>query len=126
MTDVTTIVNEVYQRGGTFILSREDGSFHLESMNAMPDELLLKVEQNKEAIYQALGGKGQLDTYDAPSQLENDVKKMKSVLKGLSNILKERGLEVLPQDQVSKETLNRHYYHFSNKFDAVAESFSQL
>lgn len=120
---VSSIVADAYRYGGQFFLARESGEFFLASQSAMPDEFLLLVEQNKLSVYVAIGGVG-ADSGGGNSP--TDVSGLTAVLKGLSAILEQRGLEVLPSDEITQESLNRHYYHFSSKFDAIAAAFKGL
>ena len=91
----------------------------------MSDEFLLLVEQNKLSIYAATGGVGG-GSAGGDSNTSTDVSGLTATLKGLSAILEQRGLEVLPSDEITQESLNRHYYHFSSKFDAIAAAFKRL
>lgn len=129
MTDlslVPPIVADAYRNGGQFFLTRVSGEFFLTSQSAMPDDLLLIIEQHKQAVYAAIGGDSSSDSGDGGGATPTDTSGLTAVLKGLVAILAQRGLEVLPSDEITQESLNRHYYHFSTKFDAIAAAFGGL
>ena len=124
LSTVSQIVTHAYRNGGQFFLTRESGEFFLTSQSAMSDEFLLLVEQNKLSVYAAIGGV--IGAGSGGSNSPTDVSGLTATLKGLSAILEQRGLEVLPSDEITQESLNRHYYHFSTKFDAIAAAFKRL
>lgn len=129
MTDlslVPPIVADAYRSGGQFFLTRASGEFFLTSQSSMPDDLLLRIEQHKQAVYTAMGGDSSGDSGDGGGTTPTDITGLTAALKGLSEILAQRGLEVLPSDEITQESLNRHYYHFSTKFDAIAAAFGGL
>ena len=130
MTDlslVPSIVSDAYRNGGQFFLTRVSGEFFLTSQSAMPDDLLLRIEQHKQAFYAAIGGDSSGDSGDGGGgTTPTAITGLTAVLKGLAEILAQRGLEVLPSDEITQESLNRHYYHFSTKFDAIAAAFVGL
>lgn len=124
---VPPIVADAYRNGGQFFLTRVSGEFFLTSQSAMPDDLLLIIEQHKQAVYVAIGGDGSSDSGGGDDgTTPTDMGRLTVVLKGLAEILAQRGLEVLPSDEITQESLNRHYYHFSTKFDAIAAAFGGL
>ncbi|MFM7010467.1 MAG: hypothetical protein ACKO0Z_14240 [Betaproteobacteria bacterium] len=123
---LSSIVSDAYRHGGQFFLTRASGEFFLTSHEAMPDELLLRVEQCKLSVYAAIGGSGDSDSGGNGGGTPSDVSGLTAVLKGLAEILAQRGLEVLTSDEITQESLNRHYYHFSTKFDAIAAAFEGL
>ncbi len=128
---VSSIVTQVYQLGGVFKLARSDGEFYLSSINSLSTELLLSIEQLKEDIYIAIGGE-YVEQAEDDTTTEDDtdtgdgIEPGSIVLTGLADLLEKRGAEVLPEDEVTVESLNRHYYHFSTKFDALAEVIREL
>ena len=125
LSSVPSIVADAYRNGGRFFLTRAGGEFFLTSYVTMPDDLLLRIEQYKRSIYAAIGGDGSSDS-GGGGTTPTDITELAAAMKGLAEILAQRGLEVLPSDEITQESLNRHYYHFSTKFDAIAAAFEGL
>lgn len=117
---VASIIAQAYQAGSKFVLVRDTGSFYLTRTDTISDELLVLIETHKLAVYIAIGGvPSDIDETDTGDDTGIDASEVN--VQGLIDLLRERGVEVLPSDEVTQESLNRHYFHFTNKLEAVAD-----
>lgn len=119
---VTAIINSAYQAGSKFVLVRSSGSFYLTRTDTLSDDLLADIELNKEDIYIAIGGTiGEIQAAEQEAE-QSDSNVLSGVnVSGLLDVLRERGVELKESDVISEETLNRHYFHFTEKVEAIAD-----
>lgn len=118
---MASIINDVYQSGARFVLQRDTGSFYLDKLDLITADLLGLIELHKLDIYIAIGGVLG-DIPDDPGDDDGSDGGIDLNIPGLPDKLRSLGVEVLPSDEVTIETLNRHYFHFSEKFEALADA----
>lgn len=118
---VSSIIADVYMSGARFVLQRETGSFYLDKIDLVSSDLLVVVEENKYDIFIAIGGTdGDIEEAAENNTGTSTDSGVSVSVDGLAEKLRERGVELQVYDEISHETLNRHYFHFTEKFDALA------
>ncbi len=133
---VNKIVEDVAAVGGRLFYSRLSGVLFADAFQALPYELVLRIEAHKAAVLQAIAGHRQGVAYQYPetsidlsgagvgSTLGLGISD--NALQMLIDILRKKGEEILPSDKVNKANLNKHKYAFDPKFDALAATFEAL
>lgn len=132
---VNKIVQDVAAIGGRLYYSRVDQFLFADAFQQLPYELVLRIEVHKVAVLQAIAGKlGYVATSDAgvgggTGSADTGISGLgisDNALQMLIDLLRERGDEILPSDEVTKANLNKHKYTFDPKFDAIAATFEAL
>jgi len=121
---IAEIISQVHASGARFVLVRGTGSFYLTRTDTLAVDLLAAIELNKVDIFIAIGGvivdvaeDGTIGT-DGSNNGGNDYSNVN--VQGLIDLLREKGVELQVSEEITHETLNRHYFHFSDKLEAVA------
>lgn len=133
-TTVTSLIESIYKQGGRFIYDRVNDGFYLSFQEEIPESSLADVERNKKGILAAIGGKtsslssdsGDNELKDLSLVLTKPDGSLESEMRELSLMLSSESEEVTPADEVNLESMNRHYHHFTTKFNRLATTLMKL